>query len=294
MITASPALRGALYALVAMALYCLYDVAIKQLGGSYSPVQILFCAGLFFVPLILGQLALGSRGGDRNLRPVWPLWMAIRVAATLVNGIVGAYAFATLPLAQCYAVFFLMPLMISLLAVPMLGERMDLARGLAILGGLFGVFVALQPGEVHLGLCHLAAFSAAALGALNYVMLRKSSAVERPGVQMLYPALAQFLVTAAAMPFFWLPMPIEDWLMSAFMAVAVFLGSLLIIAAYRNAPVIIVAPMQYSQIIWAALLGRLFFDESMSPTMIFGIAVICAAGIFILISSSKSESPSNP
>jgi drug/metabolite transporter (DMT)-like permease len=111
---------------------------------------------------------------------------------------------------------------------------------------------------------------------------------------MLYPALAQFLVTAAAMPFFWLPMPIEDWLMSAFMAVAVFLGSLLIIAAYRNAPVIIVAPMQYSQIIWAALLGRLFFDESMSPTMIFGIAVICAAGIFILISSSKSESPSNP
>lgn len=294
MANTSDSLRGALYALAAMGLYCLYDVTIKQLGGSYTPLQILFCAGLFFVPMILAQLAISGQGGRQNLIPVLKGWMALRVCATLINGIVGAYAFSVLPLAQCYAVFFLMPLMISVLAVPLLGERMDLARGLAVLVGFAGVIVALQPGAVHLGLGHLAAFAGAALGALNYVMLRKSSAVERPGVQMLYPALAQFLVTAATMPFLWLPMPAGDWLLTFLMAVEVFAGSLFIIAAYRCAPVIVVAPMQYSQIIWAAILGWLLFGESMGLAMLLGISLICAAGLFILVGSRKPEMPSKP
>ena len=176
-------LRGALYGIAAMGLYCLYDVTIKLLGSDFSPLQILFCAGLVFVPLILVQTFWSGRA---SLRPMMPRLTALRVVVSLVNSVVGAYAFSVLPLAECYAVFFLMPLMIALLAVPALGEPMDLARGLAIAIGFGGVIFALQPGgDTQLGLGHLAAFTAAALGAVNYVILRKTSGVETPGVLML-------------------------------------------------------------------------------------------------------------
>ncbi len=273
-------LRGAIFGLAAMALYCLYDVTIKFLGPDYSTLQILFCAGLVFVPLILVQSWMTRAG---SLRPRLPLWTALRVVVALANGVIGAYAFSVLPLAQCYAVFFLMPLMISALAVPALGEPMDLGRGLAIVLGFGGVLIALQPGgQTELGLGHLAAFTAAALGAVNYVILRKTGGIETPGVLLLYPAAAQLIAVGLAMPALWVPMTAGHWLLTSLMGLEVFLGGLLIIAAYRSAPAIIVAPMQYSQIIWAGLLGWLLFDESMTLAMIAGISIIIAAGLFIL------------
>jgi S-adenosylmethionine uptake transporter len=281
----SPSLRGAFLGLGAMALYCFYDVTIKLLGGAYSPLQILFCAGLVFVPLILGHLLLTGQAG--RMQPVQPGWIAVRVVAALLNGVLGAYAFAVLPLAQAYAVFFLMPLMISLLAVPVLGEPMDRARGFAILAGLAGVMIALQPGAAPLGLGHLAAFSAAALGALNYVILRKTSGVESPGVLMLYPAVVQLAFTGVAMLWLWVPMPPAHWALTTLMGVELMVGGLMIIAAYRIAPAIVVAPMQYSQIIWAAILGALFFGEAMDGPMIVGIAIIIAAGQFLLYRTAR-------
>lgn len=273
-------LSGALFGIAAMALYCLYDVTIKFFGPSYSPMQVLFCAGLVFVPLILVQLRLSGR---LALRPVFPGLTVARVVVSLLNATIGAYAFSVLPLAECYAVFFLMPLMISALAVPTLGEPMDLPRSLAIAAGFAGVLIALQPGgETELGLGHLAAFIAAALGAVNYIILRKVGGVESPGVLMLYPAVAQLLALALVMPVVWVPMPAVHWALTCLMGLALFGGSFLIILAYRNAPAIIVAPMQYSQIIWAAAFGWLLFDETMTVSMIAGIAIIIASGLFIL------------
>lgn len=284
------ALRGALFGLAAMALYCLYDVAIKFLGPDYNPMQVLFCAGLVFVPLILAQVKLGPAV---SLRPVMPGWTAVRVVAALANGVVGAYAFATLPLAQSYAVFFLMPLMIAALAVPILKEPLDLPRGLAIALGFAGVLVALQPGgEVPLGLGHLAAFTGASLGAVNYVILRRTSGVESPGVLLLYPAVAQLITVGLAMPWIWTAMTAQAWAITASMGVLVFVGGRLIIEAYRLAPAAIVAPMQYSQIIWAAILGWVLFGESMTGAMVFGIAMIITAGLFILTYQPKR--PTNP
>ena len=273
-------LRGALYGIAAMGLYCLYDVTIKLLGSDYNPLQILFCAGLVFVPLILVQTFWSGRA---NLRPVMPGLTALRVVVSLVNSVVGAYAFAVLPLAECYAVFFLMPLMIALLAVPVLGEPMDPARGFAIAIGFGGVIVALQPGgDTQLGLGHLAAFTAAALGAVNYVILRKTSGVETPGVLLLYPAISQLIAIGIMVPGIWLPMPMPHWALTTLMGIELFAGGTLIILAYRTAAAIVVAPMQYSQIIWAAVLGAVLFDERMTLTMIFGIAIIILAGLFIL------------
>jgi drug/metabolite transporter (DMT)-like permease len=154
------------------------------------------------------------------------------------------------------------------------------------------VLIALQPGgETQLGLGHLAAFVAASLGAVNYIILRKVGGVESPGVLMLYPAVAQLLAVGVVMPSVWVAMPLEHWALTSLMGLELFVGGLLIIMAYRTAPAIIVAPMQYSQIIWAAILGWLLFNEAMTPTMIVGIGIIIAAGLFILGRSNTTAAP---
>ncbi len=272
----------------AFGLYALYDIAIKYLGGIYSPMQVLFCAGLFALPMVTVQVLTDVQ--RRGLWPVMPGWMALRVGVALVNGVLGAYAFAVLPLAEAYAVFFTMPLMIALLGVPLLGEPMDMRRALAILAGLVGVIVALRPGQVPVTPGHLAALTAAALGALNYVILRRTGAVERPAVLLFWPIAVQFSVLAMAMPFVWQPMPLADLGLTALMAVALVLGGLLIIAAYRAAPVIVVAPMQYSQIVWGVLFGVLFFGEGLSLDTAIGIGIIVASGLVILTHRTPRES----
>lgn len=278
-------MAGALLGLAAFGLYALYDITIKFFGGVLNPMQVLFCAGAFALPLILGQLVL--TGQARNLRPVLPRWTAARIAVTLLNGTLGAYAFSVLPLAEAYAVFFLMPLLISALAVPLLGEPMDLPRSAAIFAGLIGVVVALRPGEAELGLGHLAALSAATMGALNYVIIRKTSGVEQPGVILLYPTIALVVATGMAMPWLWVPMTPGQVGLTFLMAVEMFLGGYAIVAAYRRAPAIVVAPMQYSQIFWAAVLGWLLFGEVIGLATALGIAIIIASGMVLLARSSR-------
>ncbi len=100
---------------------------------------------------------------------------------------------------------------------------------------------------------------------------------------MLYPMMLTFFAMGAVMPFVYVPMSVTDLWLTAVMAFLGMLGALGIIAAYRAAPAVIVAPMQYSQIIWAALYGWLFFDEKVDVYTALGSAVIIASGIYIVL-----------
>ena len=285
---ASNPLRGALYALAAYSLYSLADITIKFLGGSYGPAQIMFFAGIASFPLLALLMMTDPVAG--SLRPVYPVWTAARMVIAVANGFLVAYAFANLPLSQAYAIFFLMPLMICLLAVPLLGEPIDLPRGLAVGVGLAGVIVVLRPGQMPLQLAHLAAFAGATLGALYYIILRKTGGAERMVVIMLYPLLAQTAVMAALLPLVYQPMPMLHLGLTWLMALEGFAGSLLIIAAYRLAPAVVIAPMQYVQIIIATLFSTLYFNEPMDAYTVAGIAVIIAAGLFIMTRPKPAES----
>jgi S-adenosylmethionine uptake transporter len=274
-------LRGALLSLASFGVYATHDVIVKFLGGSYSPFQIIFFAGLLGFPLM--TIMLMSDRTDGNLIPKHPWWTAIRTVSAVATGLAGFYAFKVLPLAQCYAIFFAMPILITLLAIPILGERIGFRRGIAVVAGLGGVLIVLQPGTVELGLGHLAALSAATTGALTSVIVRKVGKAERSIVLMLYPMVANFLIMGAALPFVYFPMPVFHFGAMALMAALGLIGGLLSIAAYRAAPAVIVAPMQYSQIIWAIFYGWLFFNESMDLNTAIGTAVIIASGIYIVL-----------
>jgi S-adenosylmethionine uptake transporter len=280
-------LKGALLALLAFAIYATHDVVIKFLGSDYTSFQIIFFSGLLGFPLI--TIMLMSDRADGNLIPRHPWWSLIRALTAVSTGAAGFYAFSVLPLAQTYAILFAMPLLITLLAIPMLGEKVGIRRGLAVLVGLCGVLVVLRPGAADLSMGHLAALGAAVTGSINSLIVRKIGHAERSAVLMLYPMMASFFITGAMMPFVYVPMPIEHLLMMGVIAGLGFIAALLIIAAYRAAPAVIVAPMQYSQIIWAAVYGASFFHERPDAWTIVGTAIIVASGIYIVLREGQGN-----
>lgn len=285
MSTSRSNLTGAALSLAAFGVYATHDVVVKFLGSSYNAVQIIFFSGLLSFPLVTVML-LGDKR-DENLVPRHPWWSLLRAVAAVLTGVAGFFAFSQLPMAQAYAIFFAMPLLITLMAIPMLGERVGLRRGLAVVVGLMGVLVVLRPGDADLGLGHLAALSAAVTGALTSVIVRKIGGNERSAVLMLYPMLGNVLAMGAVLPFVYTPMPITHLGLMSIIALFSFIAGLLVIKAYRTAPAVIVAPMQYSQILWAALYGWLLFDESVDLNTALGSAIIIASGIYIVLREGK-------
>lgn len=281
----SPSVKGALLGLAGFGLFSLADSTIKFLGGSYHSVQIMAFAGLLSLPLI-GFLWLRN---PVSLRPVHPWLMALRTLALIGNGLLVTYAFTAMPLAEAYAIFFTLPLVLTLMAWPFLGDRIDLTGALAILLGLVGVIVALNPGEVSFDLAHLAAVGGVILAAVHYLLVRKTGGVETATAMMLFPVLGQTTAAFALLPAYYLPMPLPDLATVAGLALCGFCGSLLMIAAYRAAPPIVVAPTQYSQIAFAGAFGALFFNEPMTARMAIGMGIIAVAGMLVVRRQDESR-----
>lgn len=284
-------LRGAALSLLAFAVYASSDAVVKWLGGHYSPFQLIFFSQLMAFPL-LTLLMIRDRT-DGNLRPRHPWWVALRTAALVFGGMASFYAFAVLPLAQAYAIIFVMPILITLLSIPILGERVGIHRAGAIVVGLIGVLIVLRPGAAALGLGHLAALFAAFCSALSSVVMRRIGGEERSSVLLIYPMLGNVILMGAALPFFYHPMPIVHVGGVAAIAVLTFVAMLTLIAAYRAGEAAVVAPMQYSQILWAVLYGSLFFSERIDWATGIGSGVVIASGLYIVIRESRGRTSEN-
>ncbi len=287
----TPNTRGAALALVAFAIFSTHDVVVKYLGGSYSPVQIVFFSVLLGFPLV--TLVMMRDATDGNLLPRHPWWTAIRTVAAVITGLSAFYAFSVLPLAQVYAILFAAPLLITVLAVPILGEKVRLRRGLAVLVGLAGVIIVLRPAQVELELGHIAALTAAVGGALSSIIVRKIGADERGVVLILYPMMANFLFMACLLPFVYQPMPLVDFAAVGVMALLALVGTFLVIMAYRSGEAVIIAPMQYSQILWATAFGFLLFGETVDLATAIGAGVIIASGLYIVLREGRSDASDN-
>lgn len=283
--------RGALIALLAFAIYATHDVIIKILGETYSPIQIVFYSVLLTFPLSTVMLMRDSTPG--TLIPRHPWWLGLRTLAAVITGVSAFYAFTVLPLAQTYAILFAAPLLITVLAIPVLGEKVGVPRWLAVIVGLAGVIVVLRPGQTDLSLGHLAALAAAICGAVASIIVRKIGSEERPVVMLLYPMMANLIVMGAFLPFVYISMPIEHLGLLAVIAVFAWIASRLIITAYQAGEAAIIAPMQYSQIIWATIYGTLFFHETIDGMTALGTAIIIASGLFIVLRESRGGRSAN-
>ena len=288
----TPNATGALVALAAFAMLATHDVAIKTLGAHYAAPQIVFFSVLFSFPLAT-ILLIGDRSPG-TLRPVHPWWTAARTAAGVVSALCAFTAFSLLPLAQTYALLFATPLIITVLSVPVLGERVSPLRWAAVLGGLMGVLIVLRPGGTDLGLGHAAGITAAVSSAFVAVVMRRIGRDERPVVMLIYPMIANAAVMGAALPWVYRPMPGDHLALFAGVALLAFTATFMIVRAYASAEATAVAPMQYSQIIWATLFGTLVFGESMDADTVLGAAVIIGAGLVILFAEGRGDTDVSP
>jgi S-adenosylmethionine uptake transporter len=277
---------GPLLALLGFAVYALHDVVIKHLSGTYNVMQIAFFAALFSLPLLATMLVHDPQPG--TLRARNPGWIALRTLGVVGSGVMGFYAFSTLPMAQAYAIFFAAPLIVTLLSIPFLGERVGPRRGVAVAVGLAGVLIVLRPGFVSLSPGHGAALLAAVSTAIVAVSSRRIGRQERAAVLMLWPLLANVVVMGAALPWVYRPAPLVDLAGMAVIAALGFVAMLLLIAAYRRAEAAIVAPMQYSQMLWAVFYGVLIFAEWPDLWTLVGGGVIIASGLYIVLRESRA------
>lgn len=283
----SPNVRGALIALLAFGIFSTSDVIVKTLGAHYAPVQIVFFSTLLGFPLATMMLMRDPTPG--TLRPANPWWIAARVLATVFTGMCGIYAFSVLPLAQTYAIIFASPLLITILSIPILGETVRIRRWAAVVVGLVGVAVVLRPGSSALGLGHLAALGAATGNAVASIIARRIGTEERTVVMAIYPLMGNFIIMGAALAFYYEPMPTSHFGLVALMSCMGFAASVCVVLAYATGEAAVVAPMQYSQIIWATFYGYLFFDETIDGYTALGTAIIIASGLYIVFRESRAS-----
>lgn len=272
-------MRGVGLALLGFATFSMHDAMIKSIEGV--PVfQVVFFVVLFsFVPF---ALFMAVDGTQRSLRPKLPGLVALRCVFTVTGLLCVFYAFGKLPLAEVYSLLFAAPILITLLAIPILGERVRMIRWFAILLGMLGVLIVLRPGSTTLSINHLAALGAASCTAMTSVVTRKIGAREHSVTLIVYPMLANVIVTGIATIFVYVPIPGDVLLRLCGIGVLSVIGQTLMIQAYRSSEAQFVAPMQYSQMLWALIYGAFIFNETVDRTVLLGSAVIVCSGLLFI------------
>ncbi len=272
-------LLGMATALLAFAVFSLHDALIKSI--QQLPVfQIAFFVVLFsFVPFSV-LIALDKR--ERSLRPRSPGLVALRCLFGTGSLLCGFYAFTHLQLSEAYSLIFAAPILITLLAIPVLGERVRLIRWIAIILGMTGVMIVLRPGQSELSLGHLAGVVAACSIACTSIVTRKIGATEHSTTLVMFPMLTNVLICGIATIFVYEPMPGQTLLKLSAIGILSVIGQMLMINAYRNTEAQFIAPMQYSQMLWALLYGILVFDETPDQYVLLGAGTIVLSGLLFI------------
>lgn len=275
----SKPLLGIGLAFLGFAVFSLHDALIKSISGVPT-FQIVFFAVLFsFVPFSV-YLALAK--AERSFRPRLPGLLALRCLFTTGGLMCAFYAFGNLPLAEVYALLFASPILITVLAIPILGERVRAFRWFAIVLGMIGVLIVLQPGSTELTLGHAAAALAAICTAVTSVVTRRIGSREHGVTLILYPMLVNVIICGALTSLVYVPLPADMLARIASLGVLTVVGQSLILQAYRRSEAQFVAPMQYSQMLWALVYGVVIFDESVNASVLGGAAIIVLSGLLFI------------
>ncbi len=272
-------LKGVGFAALGFTAFSTHDALIKTLG-DFSVFQIIFFAVLFsFVPFTL-FLMLDKR--EISMRPNVPALIAVRCTCILGSTTSGFYAFSVLPMAEVYSLVFSAPILITILAIPVLGERVKMIRWIAIILGMSGVVVVLQPGNTELSLGHLSGFMAAVFLSITSVVTRKIGAREHSVTLIVYPLMTNLFVTGIIMIWVYKPMPGIALTTLCGIGMLSVLGQTLLVLAYRASEAQFVAPVQYIQMLWAIGFGSLFFNETLKQTTVLGATIIILSGLLFV------------
>ncbi|WP_395176109.1 DMT family transporter [Roseibium alexandrii] len=271
-----------------VAALCLNDATAKALGDTYSPLQILFLRNIIALPFaFLLVLKLEGPAGLSSTRPFTHVSRGF-------FWIFAAYLFFTsfryLGLAEATTLVFIAPMFVTALSVLFFSEKVGWRRWSAVIAGLAGVVIVMRPGSGTFEAVSLLPLATALLYACLMLSARWVDPKESVWTLMLYLVGTGALLSALTLPFVWVPVRSEDlWI---FLTNAVFgtAGITMITQAFRLAPASVVAPLDYTALLWAVLLGWLFWNEIPDWATYVGAAVIVASGIFIVLREQTQKS----
>lgn len=274
-------LRGVLLMLAAVGVFSIMDALMKQLTLRYPPLQVACLRGASSLPFVL--LMYAATGRLAELRPVrYGLHLARAVFAVLMLwGFLWALARASM--ADTYAIFMSAPLLVVLAASLMLGEKVDRHLWFAIIVGLGGVLVMLKPSAAgFVSLAGLAALGSALAYALVVVMVRVLSRTETTAAMVFwYLAMLSLGAAALAAPG-WVPILATDWGWIVAVGLAGWAGQHLITEAFRLAPAALVAPYEYTALLWGIGIDWVVWQTLPGARMLAGSAIVVAAGLYLL------------
>ena len=273
--------RAVALMLAAVGLFSLMDAGLKVLSGHYPPFQVAALRGASSLTFVLAWAA-ATTGLAPLLRMRWPLHL---LRAVLGVGMMASFVYAlrTLPLSTAYSIFFVAPLLITALSVPFLGERVGPRRWTAIAIGLVGVLVVLRPtGEGLMSVAGLAVLAAAlgyAVSAITVRVLARTDSTQSMVVWlMLLMALGAGLL---AWPD-WQPIRMGDAWVIAGIGVGGALGQYAITEAFRLGEASLIAPLEYTALVWGVSLDLALWGVLPDAITWVGAAIIVASGLYLL------------
>lgn len=271
---------GYVFVLLAITIFAAQDAFSKLLGERYPPVMVTmirFWAFAAFVIVLAAASPAGLRKAFVTRRPWLQLSRGILLAAEIV---VIIFAFTTAGLAMSQSILQATPLLVTILSVPLLGEKVGWRRGSAVAAGLFGVLVILNPTDVHFDITLLLPLTGALMYALYSVATRAVSRDDSPVTSVLYTGVAGAIFISIIGPFFWTPIAPSDWWLMAALCICGALSHYFLIRAYDLLEAVEVQPLTYLQLVLSIGIAVFFFNETVTVNMVVGALIVVGAGLF--------------
>jgi len=272
--------KGLVLAFLAFAFFAWGDAVVKEIGHGLDPFEVTFFG--YIIPLVLSPVFMtpGSRGLDL-VRWNRPWLMAIRLTFVAAATPLSVMTFRSLPFAEAFALLFLMPSLVTILSIFVLKEHVRWRRGLAVCAAFLGVLIIVRPGFKELLPGHFVALASALCSAAVVITGRMIGHSEKRFTLIGTVFLSTAVVSGLLMvPGFTWPTPYQ-WLLLAAFAATTFVAQALFTIATLYVPADRLSSAQYSQILWALVIGAIFFDEWPDALAFVGIVIVVGAGFFI-------------
>jgi drug/metabolite transporter (DMT)-like permease len=274
--------RRAGIGLICLALVCFacLDTSGKWLGRHIPVWEIAWARYVGATVLVL--IFVNPWTTPRMFATTRPFLQGFRACLLFASTVLNFLALRKLQLTETMTIAFAMPLVVSLLAGPMLGEWVGPRRLAAICVGFIGVIVLLQPGSSAFDPAALYSIAGLIAYAFYSVFTRMLASSDPSRTTVLYSAISGVLILTPLLPLFWV-WP-DDWRIWALLVLVGFFGGFghwLLILAHARAPAAVLAPFVYTQIVWMTGLGFLVFGDVPGPYTIVGALIVVASGLYL-------------
>jgi len=268
--------------LSAMAILPFLDVVAKFLGQQGVPILQIVWARLFFGTLMTLPFAL-SLAGARGLVPNMPAMHALRASFLIAATGFFFWGLTYLPIADCLSIFFVQPLIVTMLSPLVLGEQVGIRRWMAVIIGFIGTLIIIRPGFQELNPGVFMALAAGLSLAIYMLLTRRISGSAPAMVTTFYTSLMGAAIMSALVIFVWQPVSLEQWGLFALLSFFANGGHYLIVKAYDHAEASLLAPLAYTEMIMAVAAGWYFFGDFPDLWTFVGVGILIACAIYISI-----------